>query len=69
MATTKRPSAHPKKSVGLQRPVEDEILREVYAVRDGYAAEHGHDLDRIFADLKRRESKSRLVRKASVKSA
>jgi hypothetical protein len=33
----------------------DEILREVHAVRDAYAAEHGYSLDRILADLKRRE--------------
>ena len=41
---------------------EDEVLREVYAVRDAYAAEHGYDLDRIYADLKSCEAKSRLHR-------
>ena len=45
-----------------QKPSEDEVLREVYTVRDAYAAEHGYDLDRIYADLKRRETKSRLRR-------
>src|SRR3981081_2218535 len=52
MATRKRPSA-PRKSLCEQRPWEDEVLREVYAARDAYAAERGYDLDRIFADLKR----------------
>jgi hypothetical protein len=45
-----------------QKPWEDEVLRDVYAERDAYAAEHGYDLDRIYADLKRRELKSRLRR-------
>ena len=52
MATRKRPSA-PRKSLCEQRPWEDEVLREVYAARDAYAAEHGYDLDRIYADLNR----------------
>jgi len=43
-------------------PWEDEVLQEVYAARDAYAAEHDHDLDRIYADLKRRETNSRLRR-------
>ena len=61
MATRKRPSA-PRKSLCEQKPWEDEVLREVYAARDAYAAEHGYDLDRIYADLKRREASSRLRR-------
>ncbi len=56
MATLKPPSAPPKSS-SEQKPWEDEVLREVHAVRDAYAAEHGYDLDRIYADLKRREAK------------
>ena len=36
------------------------MLQNVYAVRDAYAAEHGYDLDQIYADLKRREATSRL---------
>jgi hypothetical protein len=61
MATQKRPSV-PRKNLPEPRPWEDEVLREVYAIRDAYAAEHGYDLDRIYADLKRREAKSRLRR-------
>jgi len=51
MAITKRPSALPKNS-SEQKPWEDEVLRQLYAERDKYAAELGFDLDRIFADLK-----------------
>ena len=61
MATRKRPSAL-RKSLCEHKPWEDEVLREVYAVRDAYAAEHGYDLDRIYADLKRRKASSRLRR-------
>jgi hypothetical protein len=53
-------SAHPKSS--SKDSGEDEVLREVYAARDDYAAEHGHDLDQIYADLKRREANSLLRR-------
>lgn len=38
----------------------DEVLREVYTNRDAYSAEHGHDVRRIFEDMKRRsEERSR----------
>lgn len=61
MATHERRSARPK-SFFKKKLCEDEVLREVYAVRDAYAAEHEYDLDRIYADLKRREVNSRLHR-------
>jgi hypothetical protein len=61
MATTKQPSALRKNSCE-EKPWEDAVLREVYAERDAYAAEHGHDLDRLYADLKGRESRSSLRR-------
>jgi len=61
MATQKRPSV-PRKSLPDQKPWEDEVLLEVYTARDAYAAEHGYDLDRIYADLKHREANSRLCR-------
>ena len=64
MAIRKRPSA-PRKSLCEQGPWVDEVLREVYAARDAYAAEHGYDLDRIYADLKHREAGSHLRRTAA----
>jgi hypothetical protein len=57
MATRKRPSV-PRKSLSEKASWDDEVLREAYANRDAYAAEHGHDLDRIYADLKKRETAS-----------
>ena len=61
MATPKRPFVR-RKSLCEQKPWEDEVLREVYAVRDAYAAENGYSLDRIYADRKHREKSSRLRR-------
>jgi len=59
MATTEQPSA-PQKSFSETEPFIDEVLRDLYAERDAYSAEHGNNLDRIFADLKRRELTSEL---------
>ena len=61
MAARKRPSV-PRKTLSGQSAWEDEVLREVYSRRDAYAAEHGYDLDRIYADLKHREAGSHLRR-------
>lgn len=52
-------SAHPKSSSDYE-PWSDEVPRDVYSTRDNYAAEHGYDLDRIYADLKQHETDSRL---------
>ena len=59
MATAKRPSVR-QKSLSQQKLGEDEVLQEVYAARDFYAAEHGYNLGQIYADLKRREASSDL---------
>jgi hypothetical protein len=61
MATTEQPSAPPN-NLSERKPCEDEVLKEVYAERDAYAAEHGYDLDRLYADLKGREAISSLQR-------
>ena len=59
MATRKLPSA-PRKNSSSAKPWEDEVLRELYAQRTAYAAEHGFDLQLIYADLKAREATSKL---------
>ena len=61
MATQKPQSAR-RKSLSDQKPWEDEVLTDLYAVRDAYSAEHDYDLGRIYADLKRREAQSPLKR-------
>ena len=59
MAMQEQQSVHPTSSSDYD-PWEDEVLRDVYATRDNYAAEHGYDLERIYADLKEREANSLL---------
>ena len=61
MATQEQRSA-PRKNSHEQKPWEDDVLRAVYEARDAYSAEHSNDLDRIYADLKRRQDSSRLPR-------
>ena len=35
----------------------DEIIAEVWRIRDAYAAEHHHDLKEIVADLQKRQQR------------
>ena len=65
MATTKQRSARRKSSSDL-KPWEDEVLRDLYAQRDAYAAEHGYDLTRLYDDVKAREAGSSMRRADSV---
>ena len=37
----------------------DEIIAELWRIRDEYAAEHHHNLKEILADLQRRQRRSR----------
>jgi len=36
----------------------DEVISELWRVREAYAAEHGHDLKLIVADLQERQAKA-----------
>lgn len=49
-----QPSAPLKNSSGWKPWDSDEILQEVYRIREERAAAHGYDLHRILADLQRR---------------
>jgi hypothetical protein len=39
----------------------DEIISEVWRIRDEYAAEHNHNLKEMVADLKKRQLRSHRV--------
>ena len=47
----------------------DEIMAEVRRIRDGYVAAHGHSLNAVYEDIKKREaaSKRTLVDLASLR--
>ena len=40
------------------KPMQDEIITEVRAIRDALAAEFGYDVDQLFEEAKRRERDS-----------
>ncbi len=50
MATNLPSSAHQNKSA-LETVISDEILKELYAFREAYAAQFDYDIDKMFADL------------------
>ena len=62
MGTQSRQSAHPKTSSEWKPWQGDEVLEEVYRIRDEFARQHGHNLDRIFAELKELEKTSPMKR-------
>ena len=61
MASKKRSSVL-QKNFSEQKPWEDEVLRDLYAQRDKYAAGLGYDMERIGADLIKRSARSQMRR-------
>ena len=52
MATNPQSSAPPNNySYSLETVISDEILDELYAFREAYAAQFGYDVKKMFADL------------------
>src|ERR1035438_2908083 len=62
MAIGDRSSVPLKSSSGWTPWTDDEVLQEVHAMREEYAAEHGYYLKRMFEDLKVKEANSQLRR-------
>ena len=56
MGINQQPSAPPKSSWDLTRKPKDEIVEEIHAWRQSYAAKFDFDLDQMFADLKSKEA-------------
>ena len=58
MPKTEHNHLYPGRTRLIRRPGWTKCFGTFYASRDAYAEEHGNDLDRIFADLTRREKTS-----------
>ncbi len=46
------------KKLLLDQPTGDVVLQEMWRIKDELSAERGHDVDRLFADLRQREKQS-----------
>jgi hypothetical protein len=59
-------SAHPRNSWRSESIMRDPIVEQVRKAREAYAAQFDHDLNRIVADLKRRQDQGefQVVRRA-----
>ena len=51
LMATEASQSVPQTNSRNRKPWEDEILREVYAIREEISAEHGHDLKGLIEDL------------------
>ena len=59
-------SAHPRNSWRSESTMRDPIVEQVRKAREAYAAQFDHDLNRIVADLKRRQDQGefQVIRRA-----
>jgi hypothetical protein len=44
--------------IQTSKPTGDVVLQEMWRIKDELSAERGHDVDRLFADLRQREKQS-----------
>lgn len=51
MATNPQSSAH-RNNYSLETVISDEIMEELYAFREAYAAQFDYDIEKMFEDLK-----------------
>jgi hypothetical protein len=47
-----------KKRLAQQKPTGDVVLQEVWRIKDELSAARGHDINRLFDDLRQREEQS-----------
>ncbi len=66
MATNPQSSAH-QNSSSLDTVISDEIMEELYAFREAYAAQFGYDIDKMFEDLGAFANAHPVGRPASIK--
>jgi hypothetical protein len=58
MGTNRPPSVLPTSSWDLETNWRDEIVEEIHAYREEYAAGFDYDLERMFEDIKAKEAKN-----------
>ena len=68
MATDPQSSAH-RNNYSLETVITDEIMEELYAFREAYAARFDYDLEKMFANMREFAKAHPIARPATIKPA